>query len=81
MLPPAHDLNYWPATVRHGPHVFGLYCGETDRSTLTVLSIVLYLLGVLGVIGEGFQGVSHYAYWLALLGWLAMTVGVAFKGI
>ena len=48
---------------------------------LAVLSIVLYLLGVLGVIGGGFQDVSHYAYWLALLGWLAMTVGVAFKGI
>ena len=48
---------------------------------LAVVSFVLYLLGVLGVIGGGFQGVSHYAYWLALLGWLAMTVGVAFKGI
>lgn len=48
---------------------------------LGVLSIVLYLLGVSGVIGGGFQAVSHYAFWLAVLGWLAMTVGVAFKGI
>jgi hypothetical protein len=48
---------------------------------LGVLSIVLYLLGVFGVTGGGFQAVSHYAYWLAVLGWLAMTVGVAFKGI
>jgi hypothetical protein len=45
------------------------------------LSIVLYLLGVSGVIGGSFQAVSHYAFWLAVLGWLAMTVGVAFKGI
>jgi len=48
---------------------------------LGVLSIALYLLGVFGVIGGGFQAVSHYAFWLAVLGWLAMTVGVAFKGI
>jgi len=43
---------------------------------LGVLSIALYLLGV----GGGFRAVSHYAFWLAV-GWLAMTVGVAFKGI
>jgi len=48
---------------------------------LGVLSIALYLLGVFGVIGGSFQAVSHYAFWLAVLGWLAMTVGVAFKGI
>ena len=48
---------------------------------LGVLSIVLYLLGVSGVIGGGFQAVSHYAFWLAVLSWLAMTVGVAFKSI
>jgi len=47
---------------------------------LGVLSIALYLLGVFGVIGGGFRAVSHYAFWLAV-GWLAMTVGVAFKGI
>jgi hypothetical protein len=50
-------------------------------AALGVLSIVLYLLGVSGAIGGGFQAVSHYAFWLAVLGWLAMTVGVAFKGI
>ena len=44
---------------------------------LGVLSIALYLLGVFGVTGGGFQAVSHYAFWLAVLGWLAMTVGVA----
>ena len=48
---------------------------------LAVVSFVLYLLGVFGVIGGGFPAVSYYAYWLALLGWLAMTIGVAFKGI
>jgi len=48
---------------------------------LGVLSIALYLLGVFGVIGGGFQAVSQCAFWLAVLGWLAMTVGVAFKGI
>jgi hypothetical protein len=29
----------------------------------------------------GFQAVAHYAFWAAVLGWLAMTVGVAAKGI
>ena len=48
---------------------------------LGVLSIVLYLLGVSGAIGGGFQAVSYYAFWLAVLAWLVMTAGVAFKGI
>jgi hypothetical protein len=45
-----------------------------------VLSILLYLLGVSGAIEGGFQAVSHYAFWLAVLAWLVMTAGVAFKG-
>ena len=48
---------------------------------LGVLSIVLYLLGVSGAFGGVFQAVSYYAFWLAVLAWLVMTAGVAFKGI
>ena len=48
---------------------------------LGVLSIVPYLLGVSGAIRGGFQAVSYYAFWLAVLAWLVMTAGVAFKGI
>jgi len=39
------------------------------------------LLGVSGAIGGGFQAVSYYAFWLAVLAWLVMIAGVAFKGI
>jgi len=31
--------------------------------------------------GRGFQALSYYAFWLAVVAWLVMTAGVAFKGI
>jgi hypothetical membrane protein len=48
---------------------------------LGLVGLILYLLGVFNVIEGGFAVVSHYAFWAALLGWLAMTIGVAAKGI
>jgi len=48
---------------------------------LGLAGLILYLLGVFGVIEGGFQAIAHYAFWAALLGWLAMTIGVAAKGI
>jgi len=48
---------------------------------LGLAGLILYLLGVSGVIEGGFEAIAHYAFWAALLGWLAMTVGVAAKGI
>ncbi len=48
---------------------------------LGLAGFILYLLGVFGVIEGGFDAISHYAFWAALLGWLAMTIGVAAKGI
>jgi len=48
---------------------------------LGLAGLILYLLGAFGVIEGGFQAIAHYAFWAALLGWLAMTIGVAAKGI
>ena len=48
---------------------------------LGVLSIALYLFDLFGVIQANSQIMSHVVFWLAVLAWLAMTIGVAFKGI
>ena len=48
---------------------------------LGVLSIVLYLFDLFGVIQANSQIMSHVVFWLAVLAWLAMTIGVVFKGI
>jgi hypothetical protein len=48
---------------------------------LGLVGLILYLFGVFGVIEGGFQAIAHYACWAALLGLLAMTIGVAAKGI
>jgi len=48
---------------------------------LGLVAFILYLLGVFGAIEGGFDAISHYAFWAALLGWLAMGIGVAAKGI
>lgn len=48
---------------------------------LGLVGLILYLLGTFSVIKDGFQAIAHYAFWAALLGWLAMTIGVAAKGI
>ncbi|HUU25312.1 MAG TPA: hypothetical protein VMW68_07075 [Methyloceanibacter sp.] len=44
---------------------------------LALAAFVLYLLGVFG----GVDGASHFAFWGAMAAWLAMTVGVAAKGV
>ena len=42
-----------------------------------VWALVLYFVGMIGVVEDPF----HAACWIAIVAWLAMTVGVAFKGI
>jgi hypothetical protein len=42
-----------------------------------VWALVLYFVGMIGVVEDPF----HAAFWIAIVAWLAMTVGVAFKGI
>jgi ABC-type transport system involved in cytochrome c biogenesis permease subunit len=42
-----------------------------------VWALVIYFVSMIGVIEESF----HTAFWIAIVAWLAMTVGVAFKGI
>ena len=48
---------------------------------LGLVGLILYVLGMFGVIEGGFQAIAQYAFWAAFLGWLAMTIGVAAKGI
>jgi hypothetical protein len=42
-----------------------------------VWALVIYFVSIIGVIESSF----HAAFWIAIAAWLAMTVGVAFKGI
>ncbi len=44
---------------------------------LGVWALVIYFVGMIGVVVDPF----HAAFWIAIVAWLAMTVGVAFKGI
>jgi hypothetical protein len=44
---------------------------------LALVALVFYFLGVFGVL----VGTLTYAFWLAIAGWLAMTVGVTWKGV
>ena len=44
---------------------------------LALVALVLYFLGMFGVV----EGTFHYAFWIAIVGWLAMTAGVAAKGV
>lgn len=44
---------------------------------LGVAAIVLYGLGVMGMVA----GASHFAFWAAMVAWLALVVGVAAKGV
>jgi hypothetical protein len=46
-----------------------------------VVAFVLYLIGVFGIIDGGFESVSHFAFWAAMLGWGMLTAGVAMKGV
>jgi ABC-type transport system involved in cytochrome c biogenesis permease subunit len=44
---------------------------------LGVWALVIYFVSMIGVI----EGSFHAAFWIAIAAWLAMTVGVVFKGI
>ena len=44
---------------------------------LALAALAFYFLGVFGVVEDSL----HAAFWIAIVAWLAMTVGVAFKGI
>jgi len=48
---------------------------------LAVIAIVLYLFGVGGLIGGGFAAVAHFAFWIAIIGWGLLAIGVAMKGV
>jgi hypothetical protein len=50
-------------------------------STLcAIIAFALYLLGVLGIIGAEIPTLA-VAFWVAMLSWGLMTVGVALKGV
>ena len=49
--------------------------------TLGVLAVLLFVFGSLGLLGGGFGSVVMLAYWLAVIAWALLAVGVAFKGI
>ena len=48
---------------------------------IAVVAIVLYLFGVCGFIAGGFAAVAHIAFWIAIVAWGLMTIGVAMKGV
>ena len=44
---------------------------------LALLALLFYFLDMFGVIDD----TLHYVFWLAIVAWAAMTVGVAAKGV
>lgn len=48
-----------------------------SSAVLAVAALVLYVLGVLGLV----EGASHFAFWVAIVGWLAVAAGVVAKGV
>ena len=44
---------------------------------LGVAALVLYVLGIF----DGVDGAFHFAFWGAVVAWVALVVGVAAKGI
>ena len=51
-------------------------------STLVVaIAVVLYLFAVFGLITGGFAAVAHYAFWIAIIGWVLLAIGVSMKGV
>ncbi|HUU24953.1 MAG TPA: hypothetical protein VMW68_05235 [Methyloceanibacter sp.] len=44
---------------------------------LAVAAIVLYGLGVMELVDASY----HFAFWVAMVAWLALAVGVAAKGV
>jgi hypothetical protein len=48
---------------------------------LAGLAFLLYLLSMAGVIGGGFASIGIFAFWLGLIAWAMLAVGVALKGV
>jgi hypothetical protein len=44
---------------------------------LALAALALYVLGLFGLVEDA----SHFAFWVAIVAWLAMTAGVAAKGV
>jgi hypothetical protein len=44
---------------------------------LAVAAVTLYVLGVFGLV----DGAYHFAFWVAIVAWLALAVGAAAKGV
>lgn len=44
---------------------------------LALAALAIYFLGVFGVVEDTF----HFAFWVAIVAWLAMTAGVAARGV
>lgn len=44
---------------------------------LVVAAVAFYVIGILGVV----DGASHFAFWTAIVAWLAMTAGVVGRGV
>ncbi len=48
---------------------------------IAALAFLLYLLSVLGIIAGGFSSIGIFAFWLGLIAWAMLAVGVAMKGV
>lgn len=44
---------------------------------LALAALALYVLGLFDMV----DGAAHFAFWVAFAAWLAMTAGVAAKGV
>jgi hypothetical protein len=44
---------------------------------LAAAAVVLYVLGLMGVVDASY----HFAFWVSMVAWLALAVGVAAKGV
>jgi hypothetical protein len=44
---------------------------------LALAAVTLYVLGVFGLV----DGAYHFAFWVAIVAWLALAVGAAAKGV
>ena len=44
---------------------------------LALAAVTLYFLGVFGVV----DGAYHFAFWVAIVAWLALAAGAAAKGV
>ena len=47
---------------------------------LVLAALVLYFVGMIGLVEDPFHA-ANAEFWIAIVAWLAMAVGVAAKGI